>query len=183
MKLAGPTHVSKVQPQFITTVVDDRVTMQRQVPQCKWRGDETVDISLNSVQRQNGGYQLYNREQMPQEQFQRLKQKQNPSPQSSEENRDSTVTACKTAHTTLEKTLEGRDTLGQAVVRIVNGTARVWSILHEIREIISPVSIKQAMEMQAEAEHRKHEEILQSEGDQQSEINLARRRSTRLGQC
>ena len=30
------------------------------------------------------------------------------------------------------------------------------------------------MEIQAEAEHRKHEEILQSEGDQQSEISQAR---------
>ena len=32
------------------------------------------------------------------------------------------------------------------------------------------------MEMQAEAERRKREEILQSEGDQQSEISLARRK-------
>ena len=61
---------------------------------------------------------------------------------------------------TLEKTFEERDTLNQAVVRIVKGTARAWSIQCEIREIISPVSIKQAMEMQAEAERRKREEIL-----------------------
>ena len=73
---------------------------------------------------------------------------------------------------TLEKTIEERDTPNQAVVRIVNGTARDWSIQHEIREIISPASTKQAMEMQAEAERRKREEILQSEGDQQSEIRL-----------
>ena len=32
--------------------------------------------------------------QMPQEQFQRVKQEQKPSPESSEEDRDSTVTAC-----------------------------------------------------------------------------------------
>ena len=61
---------------------------------------------------------------------------------------------------TLEKTFEERDTLNQAVVRIVKGTARAWSIQCEIREIISPVSIKQAMEMQAETERRKREEIL-----------------------
>ena len=79
----------------------------------------------------------------------------------------------KIAHTTLEKT-EERDTLNRAVVRIVNGTARAWSIQHEIREIISPASIKQAMEMQAEAEHRKREEILQSEGDQHGDISLDR---------
>ena len=74
---------------------------------------------------------------------------------------------------TLEKTFEKRDTLDQAVVRIVNETARAWNIecvRHEIQDIIPLASNKQAMEMQAE-------------GDQQSEINLARRRSTRLGQC
>ena len=61
---------------------------------------------------------------------------------------------------TLEKTFEERDTLNQAVVRIVKGTARAWSIQYEIREVISPASIKQAMEMQAEAERRKRVEIL-----------------------
>ena len=61
---------------------------------------------------------------------------------------------------TLEKTFEERDTLNQAVVRIVKGTARAWSIQYEIREIISPASITQAMGMQAEAERRKREEIL-----------------------
>ena len=61
---------------------------------------------------------------------------------------------------TLEKTFEERDTLNQAVVRIVKRTARAWSIQYEIREIISPASIKQAMVMQAEAERRKREEIL-----------------------
>ena len=80
------------------------------------------------------------------------------------------------AHDTMtrEKTFEERDTLNQAVVRIVNGTARAWSIQYEIREIISAASTKQAMEMQAEAERRKREKILQKGGDQQSEISLAR---------
>ena len=61
--------------------------------------------------------------------------------------------------------------------RIVNETARAWSIeclQYEIQEIISPASIKQAVEVQTEAEHIKRAESLQSEGDQQSEINLAR---------
>ena len=78
---------------------------------------------------------------------------------------------------TLEKTFEERVSLNQAVVRIVNETARAWRIeclRYEIRESIPPASIKQAMEMQAEAEHSKREEILQSEGDQQNKINLAR---------
>lgn len=77
---------------------------------------------------------------------------------------------------TLDKTFEERDTLNQAIVTIVNEAARAWGIeclRYEIRDIIPPPSIKQAMEMQAEAERRKRAEILQSEGDQQSEINLA----------
>ena len=74
---------------------------------------------------------------------------------------------------TLGKT-EERDTLNQAAVRIVKVTARAWSIQYEMREIISPASIKQAMEMQADAERRNREETLWSEGDQQSEISLAR---------
>ena len=46
------------------------------------------------MQRQSGGLQLCSRQQMPQVQFQSVKQNQNPSPESSEEDRDSTVTAC-----------------------------------------------------------------------------------------
>ena len=46
----------------------------------------------------------------------------------------------------------------------LNQAARAWNIeclQHEIREIIFPASIKKAMEMQVEAQHRKREEILQ----------------------
>ena len=39
--------------------------------------------------------------------------------------------------------------------------------------MIPPGTIKQAMEMQVEADRRKREEILQSEGDQLREIHLA----------
>ena len=48
----------------------------------------------DSVQKQSGEFFWYNREQVLQEQLQRVKQNQNPSPESSEEDRDSTVTAC-----------------------------------------------------------------------------------------
>jgi len=77
---------------------------------------------------------------------------------------------------TLDKTFEERDALNQAIVTIVNEAAKAWGIKclrYEIRDIIPPTSIKQAMEMQAEAERRKRAEILQSEGDRQSEVNLA----------
>lgn len=77
---------------------------------------------------------------------------------------------------TLDKTFEERDALNHAIVTIVNEAATAWGIQclrYEIRDIIPPTSIKQAMEMQAEAERRKRAEILQSEGDRQSEVNLA----------
>jgi len=77
---------------------------------------------------------------------------------------------------TLDKTFEERTALNEAIVTIVNEAARAWGIeclRYEIRDIIPPASIKQAMEMQAEAERRKRAEILQSEGDRQSEVNLA----------
>lgn len=77
---------------------------------------------------------------------------------------------------TLDKTFEERDALNQAIVAIVNEASSAWGIKclrYEIRDILPPTSIKQAMEMQAEAERRKRAEILQSEGDRQSEVNLA----------
>ena len=120
---------------------------------------------------------------MPQVQFQSVKQKQIPVQrvqknieipqlQLVQETMRSEIRSM-----TLEKTFEGRDTLNQAVVRIVNATDRASSIEclpYEIQDIIHLASIKQATEMQAEAGRRTCEEILQSEGDQQSEINLAR---------
>ena len=97
----------------------------------------------NSVQRQNGEYQLYTREQMPQEQL-----------QSSEEDRDSTVAACTGSDAIQDCAHDAGNDLQRArysqsaVVRIVKGTARAWRIerlQYEFREIISPASNKQAM--------------------------------------
>ena len=57
---------------------------------------------------------------MPQKQFQRVKQKQNPSAEKSGD-RDSPVTACPGNSATQKKKQQG--TLSQAVVRIVNEAA------------------------------------------------------------
>ena len=72
--------------------------------------------------------------QMPQEQFQRVKQEQKTSPESSEEDRDSTDhnlhrKRCdpKSDRMMMEKTFEEQGTLNQVVVMIANGTARAWS--------------------------------------------------------
>ena len=79
---------------------------------------------------------------MPQEQFQRVPKKiELPQLQLAQEEMRYNIWAH--GARTLEKTFEERDTRNQAVVRIVNGTARAWSIQYEIREIISPASTKQ----------------------------------------
>ena len=102
-------------------------------------------------------FKLYNteRKQMPQEQFQRVKQKQNSSAESSEEDRDSTVTACPgNSNQTHEA--------GKDLRRTRNSQSGCCQDCQRSSQI------KKAMEMEAEAEHRR------GEGDQQSEINLAR---------
>ncbi|ANQ07984.1 Uncharacterized protein PCOAH_00021200 [Plasmodium coatneyi] len=77
---------------------------------------------------------------------------------------------------TLDATFLERDNLNEKIVKAINESARNWGIKcmrYEIRDIILPVNIKNAMEKQAEAERKKRAEILQSEGERESEINIA----------
>lgn len=77
---------------------------------------------------------------------------------------------------TLDATFLERDNLNEKLVKAINESAKNWGIKcmrYEIRDIILPVNIKNAMEKQAEAERRKRAEILQSEGERESEINIA----------
>lgn len=77
---------------------------------------------------------------------------------------------------TLDSTFLERDNLNEKIVRAINESSKNWGIRcmrYEIRDIILPVNIKNAMEKQAEAERRKRAEILQSEGERESEINIA----------
>ena len=58
----------------------------------------------------------------------------------------------------------------------INAAAEPWGVRclrYEIRDISPPPAVKQAMDMQAEAERKKRATILDSEGAQQSEINVA----------
>ncbi|SBS93163.1 stomatin-like protein [Plasmodium ovale curtisi] len=77
---------------------------------------------------------------------------------------------------TLDTTFLERDNLNEKIVKAINESSKNWGIKcmrYEIRDIILPVNIKNAMEKQAEAERRKRAEILQSEGERESEINIA----------
>ena len=86
---------------------------------------------------------------MPQGQFQRVKQKQNPSAESSEEDRDSQSQLA-------QETVRSESESKELSVRLLSGLSKKQPV------------IKKAMEMQAEAERRR------SKRDQQNEINLAR---------
>ena len=77
---------------------------------------------------------------------------------------------------TLDKTFEERENLNRNIVNSINEAALSWGIKclrYEIRDIAPPASVRQAMDLQAEAERRKRADILQSEGDRQARINDA----------
>lgn len=77
---------------------------------------------------------------------------------------------------TLDNTLSERESLNHNIVQAINAAAQAWGVTclrYEIRDIVPPQNIRAAMEKQSEAERRKRAEILQSEGEKQSEINIA----------
>ncbi|KAM3190855.1 hypothetical protein ACQJBY_068684 [Aegilops geniculata] len=78
---------------------------------------------------------------------------------------------------TLDKTFEERDTLNEKIVRSINEASTDWGLKclrYEIRDISPPPGVKNAMEMQAEAERRKRAQILQSEGAMLDQANRAK---------
>ena len=77
---------------------------------------------------------------------------------------------------TLDQTFANRESLNANIVNSINSAATPWGVQclrYEIRDITPPASVKYAMDMQAEAERKKRATILDSEGSQQSEINVA----------
>lgn len=76
----------------------------------------------------------------------------------------------------LDKTFEERDILNTNIVGAINAAAVPWGIQvmrYEIKDIIPPPSIMEAMEAQMKAERVKRAQILESEGDRQAAINRA----------
>jgi regulator of protease activity HflC (stomatin/prohibitin superfamily) len=76
----------------------------------------------------------------------------------------------------LDKTFEERDQLNANIVNAINDAATPWGIQvmrYEIKDIVPPNSIMDAMEAQMKAERVKRAQILESEGDRQSAINVA----------
>lgn len=76
----------------------------------------------------------------------------------------------------LDKTFEERDLLNTNIVAAINQAAEPWGIQvlrYEIKDIVPPQSVMEAMEAQMKAERVKRAQILESEGDRQANINVA----------
>lgn len=76
----------------------------------------------------------------------------------------------------LDKTFEERETINGTIVDAVDKASDPWGVKvtrYEVRNIVPPQSIKDAMEKHMRAEREKRALIAESEGDRQAKINRA----------
>lgn len=76
----------------------------------------------------------------------------------------------------LDKTFEEREKLNSAILKVLDEATDPWGIKvirYEIKDIIPPETIRDAMEKQMKAEREKRAEIAKSEGEKQAQINRA----------
>lgn len=76
----------------------------------------------------------------------------------------------------LDKTFEERDSLNSNIVTAINEASAPWGVQvlrYEIKDIVPPSSVMEAMERQMKAEREKRAKVLESEGDRQAAINVA----------
>ena len=76
----------------------------------------------------------------------------------------------------LDKTFEERETINGAIVEAVDKASDPWGVKvtrYEVKNIVPPQSIKDAMEKQMRAEREKRAQIAESEGERQAKINVA----------
>ncbi|MCL1078945.1 paraslipin [Parashewanella spongiae] len=74
----------------------------------------------------------------------------------------------------LDRTFEERDVISAKVVEVLDQAGAMWGIQvhrYEIKNITPPETVKNAMEMQVNAEREKRALLAKSEGDKQSRIN------------
>ncbi|KAF2761552.1 hypothetical protein EJ05DRAFT_434275 [Pseudovirgaria hyperparasitica] len=77
---------------------------------------------------------------------------------------------------TLDHVLKERSTLNTKITVAINEAAQDWGVVclrYEIRDIHAPEPVVEAMHRQVTAERSKRAEILESEGQRQSAINIA----------
>jgi regulator of protease activity HflC (stomatin/prohibitin superfamily) len=76
----------------------------------------------------------------------------------------------------LDRTFEERETINGVIVEAVDKASDPWGVKvtrYEVKNILPPKSIKDAMEKQMRAEREKRAVIAESEGDRQAKINRA----------
>lgn len=76
----------------------------------------------------------------------------------------------------LDRTFEERETINVSIVGAVDKASEPWGVKvtrYEVKNIIPPQSIKDAMEKQMRAEREKRAIIAESEGAKQAKINVA----------
>jgi len=76
----------------------------------------------------------------------------------------------------LDKTFEERENINHVIVAAVDKASDPWGVKvtrYEVKNIVPPQSIKDAMEKQMRAEREKRAQIAESEGDRQAKINRA----------
>ncbi len=76
----------------------------------------------------------------------------------------------------LDKTFEERENINSVIVEAVDKASDPWGVKvtrYEVKNILPPQSIKDAMEKQMRAEREKRAIIAESEGDRQAKINRA----------
>lgn len=74
----------------------------------------------------------------------------------------------------LDRTFEERDVISAKVVEVLDQAGALWGIQvhrYEIKNITPPQTVKNAMEMQVNAERERRAVLAKSEGDKQSKIN------------
>lgn len=77
---------------------------------------------------------------------------------------------------TLDKTFEEREKLNSNIVNAIDKETQDWGtrcVRYEIKDIDPPNNIQKSMILQAEAERKKRANMIESEGERQSKINLA----------
>ncbi len=83
----------------------------------------------------------------------------------------------------LDRTFEERDLISAKVVEVLDAAGTSWGIRvhrYEIRNIVPPETVKNAMEKQVTAEREKRAILAKSEGDKQSRINRSEGLKTEL---
>ena len=76
----------------------------------------------------------------------------------------------------LDRTFEERETINARVVDVVDRASEPWGVKalrYEIKDIVPPDSVKDALEKQMRAERERRAVVAQSEGERQAKINVS----------